>query len=118
MSWLGVGAKSAPRPKGTKAQVNPVGANQNLIAINATVSGHVQGVGFRYRTMWAAQDQNLAGWVRNEPDGTVMFHVEGPDYRVEQFMKTIRAGFPGAHISRLETSRAHPEGLSNFAVVY
>ena len=90
----------------------------HVVAYKATVRGRVQGVGVRYRTMWAAQEHDLAGWVRNEDDGTVKLHVEGPAHRVDQFMSTLRMGFPGVHVSRIETSKALPEGYKRFSVVY
>ncbi len=90
----------------------------HILAYNATVRGRVQGVGFRYRTMWAAQEHDLTGWVRNEDDGSVRLHVEGPPHRVDQFMNALRLGFPGVHVSRIESSKAKPEGYKKFSVVY
>jgi acylphosphatase len=37
------------------------------------VTGHVQGVGFRYFTQAQALEHNITGWVRNNEDGTVEF---------------------------------------------
>lgn len=90
----------------------------HIVAVSAVIRGHVQGVGFRYRTMWAAQEQDLTGWVRNEDDGSVQLHVEGPQHRVDQFMGTLRMGFPGARVSRIETSKAKAQGFKEFRVVY
>lgn len=92
--------------------------DQYLKAVDVVVRGHVQGVGFRYRTMWAADEQGVAGWVRNEYDGSVKIHVEGVEHRVDMFLQTLRRGFPGAQVSRLETSRSTPEGLRDFKVVH
>ena len=36
-----------------------------------SISGQVQGVGFRYRARYAAQALELTGWVENEDDGSV-----------------------------------------------
>ncbi|MBU3820388.1 MAG: acylphosphatase [Candidatus Faecalibacterium intestinavium] len=46
--------------------------------------GQVQGVGFRYRAKYAAQQLDLAGWVENKDDGTVELEVQG---RLEQIRK-------------------------------
>lgn len=89
----------------------------HIVAISAVVRGQVQGVGFRYRTMWAAQEEDLSGWVRNEDDGSVQLHVEGPPHRVEQFMNTLRRGFPGVRASRIETSKVKAEGFKEFRVI-
>ena len=36
-----------------------------------SISGQVQGVGFRYRARYAAQALELTGWVENEDDGMI-----------------------------------------------
>ena len=41
--------------------------------------GRVQGVGFRYKAVYAARDLGLTGWVRNEDDGTVLMEVQGEE---------------------------------------
>ena len=47
-----------------------------------SISGQVQGVGFRYRAHYAAQTLELTGWVQNEDDGSVTLEVQG---RAEKF---------------------------------
>lgn len=42
-----------------------------------SIEGQVQGVGFRYRAMYAAQHLGLTGWVENEDDGSVSLEVQG-----------------------------------------
>ena len=39
--------------------------------------GRVQGVGFRYRALYAAKQFGVTGWVRNLYDGTVEMEVQG-----------------------------------------
>ena len=46
-------------------------------AVDLVVVGRVQGVGFRAYAEREATALGLAGWVRNEPDGTVVAHAEG-----------------------------------------
>ena len=48
--------------------------------------GRVQGVGFRMATSRAAEEFDVAGWVRNEPDGTVLCHVEGRASEIGHFI--------------------------------
>ena len=45
--------------------------------LDATVRGRVQGVGFRYMVLEEAHRLGLAGWVANEPDGSVRCVAEG-----------------------------------------
>ena len=41
------------------------------------IYGRVQGVGFRYTVVQAANALGLTGWVRNERDGTVTTELQG-----------------------------------------
>ena len=51
-----------------------------------TITGQVQGVGFRYRARYAAQTLDLTGWVQNEDDGSVTLEVQGdPDKFISLF---------------------------------
>jgi acylphosphatase len=68
------------------------------------VHGDVQGVGYRRFAARAAQDLDLAGWVRNEPDGTVGGEVEGPEAALEIFRARLAEGPPFATVSRLDWS--------------
>lgn len=66
-----------------------------------TVSGRVQGVGFRWWTQNTARALGLAGRVRNLPDGRVEISAQGaPDavrrllrFATEQPTTTARPGF-------------------------
>ena len=46
--------------------------NEKIIRKKVFVYGAVQGVGFRYRAEHAANMLGVTGWVRNEPDGSVL----------------------------------------------
>ncbi len=50
-----------------------------LMMLHATITGRVQGVGFRYFVRKAAEQRNLTGWVRNLPDGRVEAELEGDE---------------------------------------
>lgn len=43
------------------------------------IFGRVQGVWFRGSTQRKAQEIQLCGFVRNEPDGSVYLEIEGPE---------------------------------------
>jgi len=63
-----------------------------LSRLHAIVSGHVQGVGFRYFTQRQAVLHGLTGWVRNRWDGTVEVVAEGPRPDVEKLLRAIQRG--------------------------
>ncbi|MFP7169335.1 acylphosphatase [Terribacillus sp. 7520-G] len=60
--------------------------------VQMVVGGKVQGVGFRLSAAEIARDLGLAGYVRNEANGTVQVYVEGDPERVEKFINEIRKG--------------------------
>jgi bifunctional non-homologous end joining protein LigD len=85
-------------------------------AIRATVSGTVQGVGFRDATRRHARELGVMGWVRNTDDGTVAVHAEGPPAALDALVEFLRAGPRGARVSDLAVVAAPVEGHEQFAV--
>jgi acylphosphatase len=76
----------------------------------------VQGVYFRDSTRQAARSAGVAGWVRNEPDGTVQAHLEGPPDAVDQMLDFLREGPRDASVTDVDVREVPPEGLRGFAV--
>lgn len=52
--------------------------------------GRVQGVGFRMRACSCANRLPVTGWVRNEPDGTVMLEAQGTESDLNTFLTKLR----------------------------
>jgi DNA ligase D-like protein (predicted 3'-phosphoesterase) len=80
------------------------------------VRGRVQGVGFREATVRAARRLGALGWVRNEPDGSVLVHAEGTEGAVDGLVSFLREGPPGAGIDAVWVERVKAEGHEQFAV--
>jgi acylphosphatase len=80
------------------------------------VHGHVQGVFFRDTTRRRAAERGIAGWVRNNPDGTVEAAFEGEPEAVESLVRFARDGPRGALVERVDVIEEEPEGLSGFGV--
>lgn len=53
-------------------------------------SGRVQGVGFRYQAKQVASGYEVAGTVRNLPDGRVELIAEGAEAELVEFRQAIR----------------------------
>lgn len=51
--------------------------------------GRVQGVGFRATARRIANAVSVSGWVRNEPDGSVMMEVQGSAGQIEECLQGI-----------------------------
>ena len=61
--------------------------------------GDVQGVGFRYTACRVAGRYDIAGHVRNLPDGRVECVVEGDSAEIDAFLDDLREAMRG-HIRR------------------
>jgi acylphosphatase len=66
------------------------------------VVGRVQGVGFRWWTQRTACALGLGGWVRNEPDGSVVVHAVGTPGAIRRLEEALLKGPMGARVDRRE----------------
>jgi acylphosphatase len=80
------------------------------------VSGRVQGVFFRDTVRNAAERAGVAGWVRNNPDGTLEGVFEGDAAALERVVALCRKGPPGAAVSRVDVFDEPEEGLESFRI--
>lgn len=80
------------------------------------VHGHVQGVFFRDTARRLAHRNGVAGWVRNNPDGTVEAVFEGDPESVERLVDFCRLGPRGAQVESVEVHEEEAEGLRGFDV--
>ena len=55
--------------------------------------GRVQGVGFRATTRQIARGLGATGWVRNEPDGSVLAELQGSAESVAEALLGVRERF-------------------------
>lgn len=72
------------------------------------ISGQVQGVGFRYTSAQVARRFDVAGWVRNLPDGRVELHIQGQSDELEQYLYSLKSEIHG-RISEIEKVVADPD---------
>lgn len=79
------------------------------------VHGHVQGVFFRDTVRRQALAAGVAGWVRNNRDGTVEAVFEGEPEAVDRLVRVCREGPRGARVDRVDVADEAPEGLVGFA---
>jgi acylphosphatase len=87
-----------------------------VIRRRVLVSGTVQGVFFRDSCRRAAAEAEVAGWVRNLPDGRVEAVFEGDPAPVERMVAWMGHGPSRAVVERVEVVEEQPEGLLVFAV--
>src|ERR1700720_2461294 len=81
------------------------------------VRGRVQGVGFRWFVEREAHILGIAGWVRNNHDGSVELLAQGTRDQLSGFHARLREGPRAARVDAVEVSEASPvAGLSSFRI--
>lgn len=71
--------------------------------------GRVQGVYFRATTRDVARRFDVAGWVRNEADGSVRMVAEGAEEELQRFVDAVREAKKG-HVDDVEVTKAAATG--------
>jgi acylphosphatase len=89
-----------------------------MMRITACAKGRVQGVGYRYLVTDCARETNVAGFVKNVSDGSVLIIAEGSDGAVSEFIRMVRAqGDPVIRVDTLEVTKSKPTGeFSGFGI--
>jgi acylphosphatase len=78
----------------------------DIEATDVVVTGRVQGVFYRAGMREQAERLDVAGWVRNEADGTVRAHVEGSPAAVSELLEWCATGTPAAQVEDVSTEPA------------
>jgi len=88
-----------------------------VLARRFLVRGSVQGVGFRWFVEREAHILQVAGWVRNNPDGSVEVLAHGSRDQLAGLHSRLREGPRAARVDEVEVSESDPTpGLSSFQV--
>jgi len=81
-----------------------------------TITGRVQGVGYRDWALTTGQRLGLTGWVRNRGDGAVEALVVGEEDAVGQMIEACRRGPPLARVDQIDVDPVDldilPEGFT------
>jgi acylphosphatase len=81
------------------------------------VRGRVQGVGFRWFVEREAHILGIAGWVRNNHDGSVEVQAQGTRDQLLGLRSRLREGPRAARVDAVEESEAQPvPGVNSFRI--
>jgi acylphosphatase len=81
------------------------------------VRGRVQGVGFRWFVEREAHLLGIAGWVRNNRDGSVEVLAQGTREQLSGLHSRLREGPRAARVDGVEIEEADPSsGLASFRI--
>jgi len=87
-----------------------------VTAYRYTVSGRVQGVGYRYFVLRQAERLGVTGFARNRSDGSVEVVAEGGEAVLEELADQLREGPAFATVSGVEREAITPRGDSGFHI--
>jgi acylphosphatase len=85
--------------------------------VRATISGTVQGVGFRWFAERELEALGVRGTVRNLPDRRVEVIAEGTPEQIEQAHALLRTGPAGARVTEMEVEDLPAQGFSRFEIL-
>lgn len=85
--------------------------------LRIVVTGHVQGVGFRWFVRESAEQLRVSGWVHNNPDGSVELEAEGDRETLDSFEEVLRRGNPHVRVDSLKKTDVQPSGEKSFEIV-
>ena len=84
--------------------------------LSLRIYGTVQGVFVRQSTKEKAQELNLTGFVRNEPDGSVYVEAEGDPQSLGKLREWCQVGPSRAKVTRIEAETGEAKGYDRFEV--
>lgn len=94
-------------------------AGAPAVRVRISVSGRVQGVGYRAFTVRAASDRRLVGGVRNCEDGRVELEAEGPKDKIMSLIDQLKLGPPASRVTEVRVEWVRATGRqTDFAVWY
>jgi acylphosphatase len=77
-----------------------------------TITGRVQGVGYRAWVEHRARAHGVEGWVRNRRDGSVEALFAGPEDVVADMIALCRRGPSSARVDAVQDELAHADALN------
>ena len=84
-----------------------------------TISGKVQGVGYRQFTRQHAIRLTLTGWVRNEHNGDVQAEAQGTSSQLEELFTVCQQGPPWSRVDAVRMEEIEvQENESGFIITY
>ena len=89
---------------------------QEIINIQISISGRVQGVGFRYSAIHKARETGITGYVKNMYDGSVFIEAEGNKTNLDHFLLWCHKGPNWARVDKVTTTPGTLKNYSSFSV--
>jgi acylphosphatase len=85
-----------------------------VTAAHLTITGRVQGVGYRLWAKREARQRGLRGWVRNRSNGDVEALAIGEAAQIDAFIQACHTGPSMARVSGVRREPAADDGTPGF----
>ncbi len=86
--------------------------------VRIIVSGYVQGVFFRHSAKQQAEQLDLVGWVKNNPDGSVEALAQGEKKALDDFINWCKKGPSFAKVEKIEVKwNEKSENYDQFEII-
>ena len=86
--------------------------------VNITVSGRVQGVGFRFESLRKANAFNVRGFAKNMANGDVYIEAEGEEKNIKAFIQFCKEGPFLANVEHLDVTDGDVKNYSAFDIKF
>jgi acylphosphatase len=81
-----------------------------------TITGRVQGVGFRYSALQKAKEHQIKGYIKNLYDGSVLIEAEGEETDLDHFILWCHRGPFSARVDNVIQIAGTVKNYSAFSV--
>ena len=85
--------------------------------LRCTITGRVQGVGYRAGAQKQAVKLGISGWIRNLPDGRVETLIYGEIPAVQAMQQWLSSGPLLAHVNHIEVEEGDYKGSERFDII-
>ena len=82
------------------------------------ITGHVQGVGYRWRASGEARTLGINGFVKNLSDGNVYIEAEGMVQQLDDFVDWCKKGPGHGYVESVNIEVFPPVNYTDFRIEY
>lgn len=90
-----------------------------MVQYEITISGRVQGVGYRYFVVQKASEMGITGWVKNSVDDGVIVVAQGIEEEIKTFIDFLYLGPTRSRVDQISKVKFNTlSNFNNFSVKY
>ncbi len=89
---------------------------KNKKSAQITITGRVQGVGFRYYAVKKASEMNITGYVKNMHDGSVFIEAEGEESDLDRYILWCRKGPASSRVDKVDLTPGVIKNYRDFSI--